>query len=117
MFNEYESKESHLVPLIRKYQLVNIQYIYDIKKNKLKRKNIIKLNTSIRYSREVTKSLKIGTNGLEIKAKEKDYTTADAKNINFFLELFIYIHKFLFFWPFQKINYNYSQFCIGMQST
>lgn len=85
MFNEYKRKKSHLVPLMYKYQLVNIQYLYNIKKNKLKPKNIIKLNTSIRYNREVAKSLKIGINGLEIKAKEKDCTTVDVKSINFIL--------------------------------
>lgn len=81
MFYEYKSEDSHLVPLIRKYQLVNIQYICDIKKNKLKTENIIKLSYNIRCTRKTAKSLKIGTNSLEIKAKEEDCTTADAKDI------------------------------------
>lgn len=41
----------------------------------------MKLSTGVRRTREVAKSLKIGTNGLEIEAKEEDCTTADAKGI------------------------------------
>ena len=46
-----------------------------------KLKNIMKLSMSVMRTREAAKSLKIGTNGLEIEAKEKNYTTADAKSI------------------------------------
>lgn len=70
---------------MRKYQLVDIQYICQNKKNKFKPKNIIKLITSIRRIREVTKSLKIIINSLEIKFKEEDCTTANAKSIIYFL--------------------------------
>lgn len=79
MFYEHEGEESHLVPLMREYRLVDIQYIRDIKKNKFKPENIMKLSTSARRTREAAKSLKIGTKGLEIEATEEDCTTADAK--------------------------------------
>ena len=81
LFYKQEGKESHLVPLMREYRLVDIQYIRDIKKNKFKLENIMKLSTSVRHKREAAKSLKIGTNGLEIEAKKEDCTTADAKSI------------------------------------
>ena len=64
-----------------KYRSIDIQYIQDIKKNKFKPENIIKLSTSIRCTREAVKSLKISTSRLEIEAKEEDCTTADAKGI------------------------------------
>lgn len=41
----------------------------------------MKLSTSLRRTREVAKSLKIGTSGFEIEAKEEDCTTADTKCI------------------------------------
>ena len=41
----------------------------------------MKLSTSVRQTREAAKSLKIGTTGLEIEAREDDCTTADAKGI------------------------------------
>ena len=41
----------------------------------------MKLSTSVRRTKEAAKSLKIGTSGLEIDAKEGDCTTADAKSI------------------------------------
>ena len=81
LFYEHEGEESHLVPLMREYRSVDIQYIRDIKKNKFKPENIMKLSTSVRRTREAAKSLKIGTNGLEIEAKEEDCTIADAKGI------------------------------------
>lgn len=64
---------------MREYRSVDIQYIRDIKKNKFKPENIMKLSTSVRRTREATKSLKIGTSGLEIETKEMDCTTADAR--------------------------------------
>lgn len=60
---------------------MDIQYIWNIKRNKFKSENIMKLNTSIRRTREAAKSLKIGTNGLETEAKEEDCTTANTKDI------------------------------------
>ena len=81
LFYEHEGEESHLVPLMREYRSVDIQYIRDIKKNKFKPENIMKLSTSVRRTREAAKSLKIGTNGLEIEAKEEDCTIADVKGI------------------------------------
>ncbi len=48
----------------------------------------MKLSTSVRRTREAAKSLKIGTNGLEIEAKEEDCTTADAKGITPLLRAF-----------------------------
>ena len=41
----------------------------------------MKLSISIRRTRKATKNLKIGTNGLEIQAKEEDCTIADVKGI------------------------------------
>lgn len=32
IFYKYENEKSYLVPFIYKYQLIDIQYIYDIKK-------------------------------------------------------------------------------------
>ena len=81
LFYEHEGEESHLVPLMREYRSVDIQYIWDIKKNKFKPENIMKLSTSVRRTREAAKSLKIGFNGLEIEAKEEDCTISDAKGI------------------------------------
>ena len=58
---------------------------------------MMKLSTSIRRTRKVVKSFKIGTNGLKIQAKEEDCTTADAKNIILFLQVFhIYTQIFVF---------------------
>lgn len=85
MFYKHEGEKSHLVSFIYKYQLIDIQYICNIKKNKFKLENIMKLSTSIRYIREVAKSLKNDTNGLKIEAKKKDYMIVNAKNsISFF---------------------------------
>ena len=66
---------------MREYWSMDIHYIRDIKKNKFKPENIMKLSTSVRRTREAAKSLRIGTSGLEIEAKEEDCTTADAKGI------------------------------------
>ena len=41
----------------------------------------MKLSTSVRRIREVAKSLKIDTNGLEIEAKEENCTIVDVKGI------------------------------------
>lgn len=52
----------------------------------------MKLSISIKYIREITKSLKIETSAFEIMAKKKDYTTINTKSIILFLEIFyIYI--------------------------
>lgn len=97
IFYKYEDEKSHLVPLIRKYRLVNIQYICDIKKNKFKSKNIMKFSTSVRRTRKAAKSLKINTNGLEIEAKEEDSTTVDAKDIiPLFQAFYVYIQILVF---------------------
>lgn len=87
-FYEHKGEESHLVPLMREYRSVDIQYIRDIKKNKFKPENVMKLSTSVRRTREAAKSLKIGSNGLEIKAKKEDCTIADAKGIILLLRAF-----------------------------
>lgn len=68
---------------MHKYQLIYIQYIYNIKKNKFKLKNILKLNINIKYIRKATKSLKISTNNLENEIIEKNYIIKDAKSIIF----------------------------------
>ena len=81
LFYKYEAEESQLVPLMRDYCSVDIQYVRDIKRNKFKPENIMKLSTSVRRTREAAKNLKIGTSGLEIDAKEEDCITADAKGI------------------------------------
>ena len=82
---------------MHKYWSVDIQYIRDIKKNKFKLENIMKLSTSVRCTREVAKSLKIGTSGLEIEAREEDYTTADKKGIiPLFRVFYVYALIFIF---------------------
>lgn len=48
IFYKYKGEKSHLISFIYKYQLVVIQDICNIKKNKFKPKNIMKLSTSIR---------------------------------------------------------------------
>lgn len=64
-----------------KYWSIDIHYICDIKKNKFKSENIMKLSISMRRIRETAKSLKISTNGLEIEVKEEDCTIVDVKDI------------------------------------
>lgn len=54
---------------MHEYQLVDIQYISNIEKNKFKLKNIMKLSTNIRRTRKAAKSLKISINNFEIEAK------------------------------------------------
>lgn len=82
---KYKNEKSHLISFIQKYLLKNIQYICDIKKNKFKSENIIKLNNSIRYIRKAARSLKISISNLKIKAKKKDYIFSNIKNIIFIL--------------------------------
>ena len=97
IFYKYKNEKSYLVHFIYKYQLINIQYIYNIKKNKFKLKNIIKLSTSIRHIKKAAKSLKININSLEIEIKEKDYTTADTKSIILlFWAFYVYIQILIF---------------------
>lgn len=81
LFYEYKVEKSHLVSFMRKYWLIDIQYICHIKKNKFKPEIFMKLSTNVKSTKKAIKSLKIGTHDLEIEAKEKDYTTTDAKNI------------------------------------
>ena len=82
---------------MRKYSLVDIQYIRNIKKNKFKPENIIKLSKKMRRTREVVKSLGIDTGGLEIEAKKEDYIMADAKSIIPLPQAFyIYTQIFIF---------------------
>ena len=97
LFYEHEGEESHFVPLMHEYRSVDTQYIRDIKKNKFKPKNIMKLSTSMRHTREAAKSLKIGTSGLEIEAKEENCTTADAKGIILLLQTFHVYTQILIF--------------------
>ena len=66
---------------MRKYRSMDIQYIRDIKKNKFKPENIMKLSTSVKHTREAAKRLRIGSSRLEIEAKKEDCTTANAKGI------------------------------------
>lgn len=107
LFYEHEGEKSHLVSLMRGYQLVEIQYIRVIK-NKFKPENIMKLSTSVRRTREAAKILKIGANGLEIEAKEEDCTTADAKaTITLLLAFHVYT-RILFSGPLQAIGYNFN---------
>lgn len=48
----------------------------------------MKLSTSVKHTKEAAKSLKIGTNGLEIEAKEEDCITINAKDIILLLRAF-----------------------------
>ncbi len=57
----------------------------------------MKLSTSMRQIKEATKNLKIGTNQLEIEAKEEDCTILDVKEIISFLRsLHIYTQISIF---------------------
>ena len=97
LFYKHKSEESQLVPLIRKYGSIDIQYIWNIKKNKFRPKKIMKFSTSVRYTREAAKNLKIVTSGLKIEAKEEDYTIADVKSIILLLWAFyVYTQIFIF---------------------
>ena len=80
-FYEHQGEESHYLLFMREYRSVDIQYIRDIKKNKFKPENIMKLSTSVRQTQEATKNLKLGINGLKIEAKEEDCITLDVKRI------------------------------------
>lgn len=58
---------------------------------------MIKLNISIKQIKKATKSLKIGSNGLKIEAKEEDCIITDAKGIIFLHQAFhIYMQTFVF---------------------
>ena len=57
----------------------------------------MKLSTSVRRTREAAKSLRIGTSGLEIEAKEEECTTADAKGIILLLQAFHIYAQILIF--------------------
>ena len=82
---------------MHKYRSVDIQYIRNIKKNKFKPENIMKLSTSVRRAKETAKSLKIGTSGPEIEAKEKDCTNTDTQGIIPLLWAFhVYMQIFVF---------------------
>ncbi len=57
----------------------------------------MKLSRVVRQSRKAAKSSKIGTNGLEIEAKEEDGTNTDVKDIILSLRVFhIYMQIFVF---------------------
>lgn len=81
LFYKHKSEKSHLVFLICKYCLINIQYICNVKKNNFKPKNIIKLSISICQIKKAPKNLKIGIGNLEIETKEENYKIADVKGI------------------------------------
>lgn len=83
---------------MHKYLLVNIQYISNIKKNKFKPENIIKLTTNIKHIKKMAKSLKISINNLEIKTKKEDCIIANTKDIILLFQVFyIYMQIFIFF--------------------
>ena len=73
-------------------------YLKCQKKNFFKPKNIMKLSTSIRCAKEAAKSLKIGTSGLEIEAKEVDCTPRTLRVLFHFSKHFTCIQRFLFSW-------------------
>lgn len=58
---------------------------------------MMKLCTNIRRIEKAARSLKIDINDLKIQAKEEDYTTADAKSILSFLQIFHLYKKILIF--------------------
>ena len=97
LFYKHKDEKSHFIPLMRKYRSVDIQYIQDIKKNKFKLKNIIKLSTSIKRTRKAAKNLRIGTSRLEIEIKEEDCTTTNIKSIILLLRVcHIYAQTLIF---------------------
>lgn len=67
---------------------MDIKYNQDIVKIKFKPENMTKLSISVRCTRKAAKSLKTGTSGLEIEAKEEDCTTTDAQGIIPLLQVF-----------------------------
>lgn len=97
MFYKHEGEESYLVPFMREYWLINIQYIHNIKKNMFKLENIMKLSIRVRRTRKAAKSLKISINGLEIETKEEDCTSVDAKSIIPLLRAFYMYTQILIF--------------------
>ena len=63
----------------------------------------MKVSTSLSRTKEAAKGLKTGTGGLEIEAKEKNCTTADAKGIILLLRVFhVYADTRLFVCPGQQ---------------
>ncbi len=64
---------------IRHYCSLDIQFIWNIMKDKFKSKNILKLSTSVGQTKEATKNLKLGINRLKIGAKKENWTILNAK--------------------------------------
>ena len=57
----------------------------------------MKFCTSVTKTKQTIKNSKLGTNGLEIEAKRKNYTTLDAKRIsNLFCSFLIYTQIVIF---------------------
>lgn len=72
--------------------MIDIKYIWNIKKNKFKLENFIKLNISIKYIKKAARNLKIDINGFKIKAKEEYFITVNAKkNISLSQAFYLYI--------------------------
>ncbi len=54
---------------MHEYRSIDIQYIWDIKKNEFQPKNIMKPSNSVKCKNKAGKNLIIGTNCLEVEAK------------------------------------------------
>ncbi len=109
LFYKHKNEKSHLVPFMHEYRSVDIQYICNIKINKFKPENIMKLSTSVRRTREAAKSLKIGTNSVwKLRPRKKIVQPQTQKVLFLSSKPSICIHKFLFFWLLLAINCNYS---------
>ncbi len=60
---------------------MDIKYIWDLKKQKLKQENIMKLSINVRWIKKTTKILKLAINQIQIEATEEDFIILDIKNI------------------------------------
>ena len=58
---------------------------------------MMKLSTSIRYTRKAAKNLKMKTNNLKIKAKKEDYTIIDIKEFILLLQSFCMYTQIIIF--------------------
>lgn len=61
-FEQLGGKE-HFLPFMQEFRSIDIQHIRDIKRNKFKPGNIVKLSTSIRRTGEIAKNVKLGLSG------------------------------------------------------
>ena len=96
-FFEQQGGKEHFLPFMQEFRSIDIQHIRDIKRNKFKPGNIVKLSTSIRRTGEIAKNVKLDLSGLKIETREEDCTVADAKSIVSLLRSFLVYKQTLLF--------------------